>query len=309
MGQTALLSVQHLTFGYRQTQPEIRDLSFDAVRGDILGLLGPNGAGKTTLVSLIMGLLAPNSGGISINGRPAFLGNPDVVLVPQEYAFYPRLSARENLAYFAGILGLSGERAANAIQHAITRCDLGHCQHRRAAEYSGGQKRRLNFALALLTQPKLFILDEPTANVDPQTRQLLLENIRDLHHNGATIVYTSHLLGEVESLCNRVILLNQGQIALAGHLSELLAEEHRRLDLRLVSALPEALATRFAARPLPEGWWQCDLDQARLSPAELLAALEQAGIHPGQIRFGSRRLEDIYLATLSGLEHSNGEPV
>jgi ABC-2 type transport system ATP-binding protein len=124
----------------------------------MLGLLGPNGAGKTTLVSLITGLLKPARGSILLNEAPVRLGDRRIALVPQEYAFYPRLSGRENLNYFAGVQGLTGKAAKQAVDHVLAQCALTSDQHQRAAQYSGGLKRRLNFAIALLARPQLLIL-------------------------------------------------------------------------------------------------------------------------------------------------------
>lgn len=296
-----MLHVDGLTFGYRKQQPDIEAVNLEVKAGDILGLLGPNGAGKTTLVSLIIGLLTPQAGRVVLEGLPVVLGDRRIGLVPQEYAFYPRLTARENLAYFAGIQGLSGAAARDAIDRALAACDLADCQHQRAGHYSGGLKRRLNFAIALLTQPQLLILDEPTANVDPQTRKLLLDNIRTLNRQGVAIIYTSHLLAEVESLCQHVALLHRGRLILSGRMEALLREEHQRVDIKCPEAPPPALQQQLQARVLEGDWWQFSIGAGQ-SPASVLAALEAAHCHYSQVRYGSQRLEDVYLAALSGKE-------
>lgn len=291
-----MLSVDQLTFGYRKQQAQIVDVSLKLNAGDILGLLGPNGAGKTTLVSLIAGLLKPQHGRVLIGDEPAQLGRCDVALVPQEYAFYPRLSGRENLLYFAGALGLGRTEARDRTERALRDCELEPWQHRRAGHYSGGLKRRLNFAIALLQQPRLLILDEPTAGVDPQSRAFLLDTIRRLNQQGTTLIYTSHLLSEVESLCRSVAVLDAGRITLQGTMDALLAEQRRQISVKLPQVdTPERLQA-CAGQPRDDGWWEFDLHASNQSAAQLLNELEQAGYRPSQIRYGQRRLEDVFLA-------------
>ncbi|HEY7885686.1 MAG TPA: ABC transporter ATP-binding protein [Cellvibrionaceae bacterium] len=294
-----MLHVNQLTFGYRKQQPQLQDIAFDVDSGDILGLLGPNGAGKTTLVSLITGLLTPNAGSITLDGQPIALGNRQVGLVPQEYAFYPRLSGRENLAYFAGIVGLAGQAAHTAIDRALSLCALQAVQQQRAGEYSGGLKRRLNFAIALLTRPRLLILDEPTANVDPETRKLLLDIIRQLNREGMAIIYTSHLLGEVERLCNKVVLLYEGKLILSGAMGDLLGEEHQKIYLKLTAIPSPELLQSFQASRGDDNWW-CFTLPPGTTPATLLSTLEAAHVDYSQLRYGTQRLEEVYLAITSG---------
>lgn len=293
-----MLNIERLSFSYRG-QPVIQDISLQVAAGEILGLLGPNGAGKTTLAALITGLLTPAAGQITLDGTPLRLGDTRVALVPQEYAFYPRLTGRENLAYFAGVQALAGTAAQQAIDQALEQCDLTAAQHRRAGHYSGGLKRRLNFAIALLRRPQLLIVDEPTANVDPQTRRLLLDNIHALNHAGSAVIYTSHLLGEVEALCHRVALLDQGQLLLWDTLDNVLREEHRHLEVKCTEPPPVEVCQRLGGRALEDRWWQFPLAQGQ-SPIAVLTALEAAGCTYQQLRYGAQPLEALYLATLSG---------
>lgn len=293
-----LLHIDQLTFGYRQQPALLTDISLQLAEGDMLGLLGPNGAGKTTLVSLITGLLKPGRGRILLNDKPVRLGDRRIALVPQEYAFYPRLSGRENLQYFAGVQGLTGKLARQAVDRVLTQCALDSEQHQRAARYSGGLKRRLNFAVALLTRPQLLILDEPTANVDPQTRKLLLDTVRQLNREGVGIIYTSHLLSEVENLCNKVAVLHEGRLVLHGSMDTLLEEAQQYVALKL-SQMPQAeLIAPFNASQLADQWWRFELPEGS-TVAGLLGTLEQAGLRYTHIRYGTQALEDIYLALTS----------
>ena len=290
-----MLHIDQLTFGYRQQPALLTDVSLRLAEGDMLGLLGPNGAGKTTLVSLITGLLKPAQGSITLHGTPVRLGDRRIALVPQEYAFYPRLSGRENLQYFAGVQGLTGKTAREAVDRVLAQCALESVQHQRAARYSGGLKRRLNFAIALLTRPQLLILDEPTANVDPQTRKLLLDTIRELNHDGVGIIYTSHLLSEVETLCNTAAVLHEGRLVLHGSMDTLLEEARQYVSLKLSQPPPAQLITRFNASQLANQWWRFELPEGG-TVAGLLGTLEQAGLQYTHIRYGTQALEDIYLA-------------
>ncbi|SDU23142.1 ABC transporter ATP-binding protein [Halopseudomonas salegens] len=293
-----LLDIDQLTFGYRQQPALLADISLRLADGDMLGLLGPNGAGKTTLVSLITGLLKPGHGSITLNGKQVALGDRRIALVPQEYAFYPRLSGRENLTFFAGVQGLKGNTAKQAVDRVLAQCALTDTQHQRAARYSGGLKRRLNFAIAILTHPQLLILDEPTANVDPQTRKLLLDIVRELHQEGVGIIYTSHLLGEVENLCNQVALLHGGRLVLHGSMDELLRDAQQSVSLKPTQTPSAELVSRFNACQQADHWWRFELP-AGTTVAGLLSTLEQAGLHYTHIRYGTQALEDIYLALTS----------
>lgn len=295
-----MLSIEGLSFGYPRQPLHLDGITLDVARGDILGLLGPNGAGKTTLVSLIAGLLKPAAGRIQLAGEPAVLGRRDLALVPQEYAFYPRLTGRENLDYFAAVCHTNPRMRRAAVERALEETGLGELQHRLAGRYSGGFKRRLNIAIALLQAPELLILDEPTANVDPQSRAFLLEVVRRLNRTGVTIIYTSHLLDEVEALCRSVAVMDRGRILLRGDMPSLLAEQ-QRLRLTVPTPLPPHLAV--LAMTCPDNRdvreWEFDLGQLGMSPTQLLNQLEQAGISPTQIHYGQRRLETVFLAALA----------
>lgn len=300
-----MLHIDQLTFGYRHQPALLADVSLRLADGDMLGLLGPNGAGKTTLVSLITGLLQPGQGRIMLNDQPVRLGDRRIALVPQEYAFYPRLTGRENLRYFAGVQGLSGKVARQAVDKVLAQCALESVQHQRAARYSGGLKRRLNFAIALLTRPQLLILDEPTANVDPQTRKLLLDSIRELNQQGVGIIYTSHLLGEVETLCNTAAVLHEGRLVLHGSMDTLLEEARQYVSLKLLQTPTAQLTARFNASQLANQWWRFELPDGG-TVAGLLDILEQAGLQYTHIRYGTQALEDIYLA-LTGTPADRGQ--
>jgi ABC-2 type transport system ATP-binding protein len=201
-------------------------LSLSVRKGEILGLLGPNGAGKSTSVSLSVGLLAPESGSVVIDGNldPA---QPEVRqkigVAPQALALYDALSGEENLRFFGEMYGLSGAVLDQRVKWCLNFVGLTDRKDDLAGGYSGGMKRRLNLAAALIHDPQLLLLDEPTVGVDPQSRNKIFESIEELHRQGRTIIYTTHYMEEAERLCDRIAIIDAGKLLALGTLNELLA--------------------------------------------------------------------------------------
>jgi len=204
----------------------VSSVSLTAQRGEIVGLLGPNGAGKTTLISMICGVLPPSSGRLLIAGhdveRAPVPAKRQLGMVPQELAIYDELSSLENLAYFAGLYrGLPDPSAA--MERALRVAGLWDRRHDRVGTFSGGMKRRLNVACALVHAPALVVLDEPTVGVDPQSRTFIFDALVELRRNNTCILYTSHYMEEVEALCDRVAIMDHGEIIARGTVTELRA--------------------------------------------------------------------------------------
>ncbi|MBM3203246.1 ABC transporter ATP-binding protein [Candidatus Woesearchaeota archaeon] len=201
---------------YHGSLQAVKGVSFSVGRGEFFGLLGPNGAGKSTTLALLCGLLKPHEGQILIDGQPAHprtaAQKRKLGLVPQDFAFYPALTARDNLAFFARLHGLQGERLKTRIDYGLDIAQLAHRARQPVGEFSGGMKRRLNIAIGLLHEPELLILDEPTVGVDAQSRHAILETLRALNQQGLTLVYSTHYLEEAHRLCQRVAILDQGRI-------------------------------------------------------------------------------------------------
>jgi ABC-2 type transport system ATP-binding protein len=201
-------------------------LSLSVRKGEILGLLGPNGAGKSTSVSLSVGLLAPDAGSVVIDGNldPA---KPEVRhkigVAPQALALYDALSGEENLRFFGEMYGLSGGVLDQRVTWCLEFVGLTDRKDDLAGGYSGGMKRRLNLAAALIHDPELLLLDEPTVGVDPQSRNKIFESIEELHRQGRTIIYTTHYMEEAERLCDRIAIIDAGRLLALGTLNELLA--------------------------------------------------------------------------------------
>jgi ABC-2 type transport system ATP-binding protein len=215
----AVVAATGLVYRYPgQAAAALRGVELRLARGQAVGLLGPNGSGKSTLISLLAGLRRPQEGQIHM----ATADSRSVAWVPQEYAFYPDLSCRENLRFFAAMLHTGAAEAARRIAGAIASCMLGEFADRRARHCSGGVRRRLNLAIGLLQQPEVLLLDEPTAGVDPQSRAFLLERVRELVAAGTAVLYATHYMEEVSAVCSDIVLLDHGQVLAVGDLSTLL---------------------------------------------------------------------------------------
>ncbi len=190
-------------------------VSFTVADGETFGLLGPNGAGKTTIMHMITGALAPDSGGININGQQE-PGRSDVRyhlgLAPQSLAVYESLTAEENLAFFGKLYGLSGAKLRERVDFTLGLSGLADRRRDLVRTYSGGMKRRLNLACALVHDPSVVFLDEPTVGVDPQSRNHLFDTIEKLAGEGHTIIYTTHYMEEAQRLCDRVAIMDHGKI-------------------------------------------------------------------------------------------------
>jgi ABC-2 type transport system ATP-binding protein len=228
-------------------------LTLEVRRGEVLGLLGPNGAGKSTTVALGVGLLAPDEGRVVVEG----LGDPREPAVrarlgvaPQSLALYDLLTAEENLRFFGTIYGLAGSALESRVQAGLALAGLEDRARSRVETYSGGMKRRLNLAAALVHDPQLILLDEPTVGVDPQSRNALFDAIEALHRDGRTIIYTTHYMEEAERLCDRIAIVDGGRLLALGTLDELLAA-HGGLPT-LVAQTGRGEVRVQTARPLDE---------------------------------------------------------
>ena len=185
-------------------------------RGETIGLLGPNGAGKTTTVSMIAGLLRPDSGQVLIEGR-ALGADTDPIkrrigLVPQDIALFDELPARDNLAFFGALYQMHGAGLERAMAEALDLVGLSERAKDKVRDFSGGMKRRLNLAAALLHDPELLLLDEPTVGVDPQSRNAIFDNLETLKKRGKTLLYTTHYMEEAERLCDRLVVIDHGKV-------------------------------------------------------------------------------------------------
>lgn len=219
MSDAALVAARQLVYRYPgQEAAALRGVDLRLLPGQAVGLLGPNGSGKSTLISLLAGLRQPQQGEISV----ATAQRRAVAWVPQEYAFYPELTCRENLRFFVAMLPVPPAEARRRVDAAIATCMLGEFADRLARQCSGGMRRRLNLAIALLQQPEVLLLDEPTVGVDPQSRAFLLDRVRELVAAGTAVLYATHYMEEVSAVCSDIVLLDHGQVLAEGDLATLL---------------------------------------------------------------------------------------
>lgn len=266
-----MIEVEHLRKSYGPLVA-VDDASFTARPGGIFGLLGPNGAGKSTTLGCICGLLTPTAGSIRVDGHDvvhdARKAKETIGVVPQEVALYEELTARENLDYWGAVQGLSGARLKSAIQDALDVTGLADRAKEPVKRFSGGMKRRLNFAAGILHRPKVLLLDEPTVGVDPQSRVRLLELVRAQAAAGACVLYTTHYMEEAETLCDRLAVIDHGRLIAQGSLEELRAMLGERDLLRLTGAFPESVRAALTAEP--------DLELLSLEPGQLRLSLARA---------------------------------
>ena len=214
----ALLQAEGLVYRHPgQAEPALGGVDIRLQRGTAVGLLGPNGSGKSTLISLLVGLRQPQGGHVTRSPDA-----PAVAWVPQEYSFYPDLTCAENLAFFAGMLDVGSAEAKRRVEQAIDTCMLQEFAGKRARHCSGGVRRRLNLAIALLQAPQVLLLDEPTVGIDPQSRAFLLERVRAMAESGTAVLYATHYMEEVSAICSRIVLLDHGRVLAEGDLATLL---------------------------------------------------------------------------------------
>ncbi len=258
MLRTPMLKVHDLQKRYG-SRFAVNGLSFELNAGEVYGLLGPNGAGKTTTISCIVGLLEPDAGSVTIEN----LGSPTtpsvrarIGIAPQSLALYDDLSAAENLSLFASLYGVTGAARTIRVRELLNFTHLVDRAHSRVSTFSGGMKRRLNLAVALIHDPPLLLLDEPTVGVDPQSRNAIFDAILALKERGKTVIYTTHYMEEAQRLCDRVGVIDKGKLLAEGTVRNLIdshgghsvmtvqrAEGEERIDTdRPVDKLPELLA-------------------------------------------------------------------
>ncbi|MFI6298505.1 ABC transporter ATP-binding protein [Nonomuraea sp. NPDC050790] len=223
---TATLSCQGLSKRYGDVVA-VREVGFSIAPGQAYGLLGPNGAGKTTTISMLVGLLRPDAGSVTVGGvdlgADPLRAKAKIGYVPQEIALYPELTGRENLRFFGRLFGLPRRRLAGRVDEVLELVGLTDRADGKLDTYSGGMKRRINIGAALLHRPEILILDEPTVGVDPQSRKAILDGVESLVAEGMALLYTSHYMEEVERVCDRVAIIDHGQIVADGTRQELVA--------------------------------------------------------------------------------------
>lgn len=288
-----MIRVHNLRKAYGTTIA-VDGVTFEIDRGETFGLLGPNGAGKTTTIHLLVGILKPDDGQIDINGasdptRPDVRRN--IGLAPQSLALYDDLTADENLAFFARLYGIKGAALRERIDWAVEFVQLNEHRGKRIKTFSGGMKRRLNMACAVLHEPQVLLFDEPTVGVDPQSRNHIFENIETLKSKGRTILYTTHYMEEAQRLCDRVAIMDHGKILAMGTVDELIERHGGR---SVVTAELERPPTDPSSLPGTLAGTSLRFESDR--PLEDVGKLATDGVRLLSLRVDRPDLESVFLA-------------
>lgn len=300
----SLLAVKDLHKAYGDLLA-VQGVSFSIDAGEVFGLLGPNGAGKTTAINIIAMVLPPDRGSITLNGTsqstPADYKRR-IGFIPQEISLSERLSATENLVFFGRLYGLRRRALAERAAAALDVVGLSDRADDTVATFSGGMKRRLNIAVALLHEPDLLLMDEPTAGVDPQARAYIFDVVERLAAEGRAVLYTTHYMEEAQRLCKRTAIIDHGRILAMGTLAELTRLTRTRRDLaieadNLSPDLVEALAKRLGDLPhtLDRRTVHLSVAQTDFSLPQALRVADELGIHTTAIGLSEPNLETVFL--------------
>ena len=302
---SVLLQVSHLTKSYGARRA-VDDVSFQVHACQTVGLIGPNGAGKSTTVGMICGLLRADAGSITLNGASIVTGPCDakrvIGFVPQDLALYDDLPARDNLMLFAALYGIKGSDAKRRCAQVLELVQLSDRAGDKPADFSGGMKRRLNIAAALMHDPALLILDEPTVGVDPQSRNAIFDTLEQLKGMGRSLIYTSHYMEEVERLADHIVIIDHGKILA----DESPAALHKRLPaqaalhVELAAALPAAQLQAIRALPGVNAVSAQDallevLLQDGQDALGVMGYLQEQGARAFHFATARTKLEDIFL--------------
>ncbi len=283
----------------------VDNVSMNVRDGEILGLLGPNGAGKTTLINSIIGITGISSGEIKIFDQVMSQNNyyvkKNIGVVPQNLAIYNEFKAFENVEYFGRLYGLKGQELRDSVRQALDFTGLWERKNEYPKKFSGGMQRRLNIACSIVHKPKLIIMDEPTVGIDPQSRNHILDSVVKLNEMGSTVIYTSHYMEEVESLCSRVVIMDNGRLIAQGTIEELkeYVQDEQIIDIVLKNysySITEAVKAVHGVKEclLQEGRMKVILDKSSSLARIINSIVENGGIIT-RINMEDASLEDVFL--------------
>ncbi|AMB95078.1 ABC transporter ATP-binding protein [Aerococcus urinae] len=302
-----ILTVKDLSKTYKNGRKALDHLNFTVTKGEILGFLGPNEAGKSTTINILSTLLKADEGQViyfNNDHLPLKTIKQHLGIVPQELAIYEDISAFDNVKFFASLYGVKKAEMKDRVIKALRKVGLEERAHDKAATFSGGMKRRLNIACAIAHDPQLIIFDEPTVGIDPQSRNHILESIEALRDEGATVIYTTHYMEEVQQLCDRVIIMDGGEVLLNDRLDNILkaysnVKYQMSLDqpifpdlLDIIHHLPQVLS----ASQDDELHMNLTMKEAGTSLNEVLELLVQSHIAITSIQTRKNNLEDVFLS-------------
>ena len=278
----------------------VNDVSFEVKKGETFGLLGPNGAGKTTTIQLLCGLLKPDSGTVSLDGKT----DPTLVdvrlnlgMVPQSLAIYEELTAEENLRFFGRIYELSGQKLKERVRECLEIAGLTERKKEKVSKYSGGMKRRLNMVCSFLHEPTLLLLDEPTVGVDPQSRNLIFDTIEAMKKQGRTILYTTHYMEEAQRLCERVAILDHGRVLAMDSVENIISKHGgpSHIEAEFEEKLSDPEKVKSFIKDENVQFEETKIRFQTNQPMESLARLNRSGERFSSLKVQTANLEDVFL--------------
>ena len=294
-----MIEVQNLTKRYGKLVA-VNGLDLKVNQGETLGLLGPNGAGKTTAISMMVGLLRPDSGSVVVGDSKNGGGNPmlpsirkRIGVAPQSLALYEELTARENLQFFGQLYGLGGAKLKERTEWALDFAKLQDRKNDLVGNFSGGMKRRLNISVGLIHEPEILLLDEPTVGVDPQSRNHIFDCIEQLHDAGLTLIYTTHYMEEAQRLCDRVAIVDHGELLALDTVDGLIATKGG------ASIVEAELKSEEEAAKIPSGLATLIENSIRFEserPLDEIANLTSAGVQFRTLKISQPDLESVFLS-------------
>ena len=306
----SLIEVKNITKRFDENIV-LDNISFDVDEGDIFGLIGPNGAGKSTLINIMTGLWNPNAGDVIIGGynikTEPIKVKKQIGLVPQEVALMDTVSAYDNLEFFGSLYGLKGKLLKERIDEALEIIGLQDKKREKVKKFSGGMKRRLNIAAAIMHHPRILIMDEPTVGIDPQSRNHIFEFTKRINReNKTTIIYTSHYMEEVEMLCNNIFIMDLGQEVAYGSKSQIksLISSNNKVNLKIYNYKSEMILDIKSMNGVIEcteedGLIKLLIDEDNFKLEPLIKIIEKNHGEIKGINFEEPSLEEVFL-TLTG---------
>jgi ABC-2 type transport system ATP-binding protein len=300
----AVLTATGLVKSYGRVRA-VDGIDLEVYPKEIYGLLGPNGSGKTTTLSMLSGILRPDSGEVRVAGVSVAhsAARTRLGLVPQEVALYPQMTAAENLSFFGRMQGMHGRVLRTRVREALEIVDLAGHADNRIERFSSGMRRRANIAVALVHSPDVLIMDEPTVGVDPQSRNAILDQVSALAAAGTAVIFASHYMEEVQRLCSRIGIIDAGKILATGTVRELLARScaRSRIILSVAAETEEKLQSLVPSLPGDAGIQKVGAEFHILAsrPSEMLTPLlrmaEDSGVLVQGVRLIQPTLEDVFL--------------
>lgn len=313
-----IVTLKDLSKTYGQNTA-LNKVSLSINEGEIFGLLGPNGSGKSTMINILSGILSFNSGTCKIfdmdikNNKYKRRIQQQLGVVPQSYCLYENLKAKENVDFYGRLYGLSSRDIKAKTKSALERVGLWECRNSFPSTFSGGMKRRLNIACSIVHEPRLIIMDEPTASLDPQSREYILSTVKELNNLGCTIIYTSHYLEEIELLCSRAVILNKGRVIATGTGTELkkLLPSSSHIKISLKEPTSKTLrdisrgtllkdSTNYRTTFSSNNVINIDCDNPALVLEKLLPYIKSKGLIIEDIEVNRASLDEVFLRLIPG---------